>query len=86
VKQPAKPRKIVPYEFVLDAIALLSPRTRSMFGCLAVYIDDKIVLILRDKGDGSADNGSGSPLPRSNTTVSGASSRTCDPFRCSVEG
>jgi hypothetical protein len=57
VKQPAKPRKVVPYEFVLDAIALLSPRTRHMFGCLAVYVEDKIVLILRDKVDASADNG-----------------------------
>src|SRR5437660_8888477 len=51
------PRKAVPYEFVLDAIALLSPWTHPMFGCLAVYIGDKIVLALRDKGDASADNG-----------------------------
>jgi len=51
------PRKAVPYKFVLDAIALLSPRTHSMFGCLAVYVGDKIVLALRDKGDASADNG-----------------------------
>jgi hypothetical protein len=57
MKQSAKPRKVVPFEFVLDAIALLSPRTRSMFGCLAIYVEDKIVLILRDKGDGSSDNG-----------------------------
>ena len=28
-----------------------------MFGCLAVYVADKIVLILRDKRDGTADNG-----------------------------
>ena len=51
------PRKVVPYEFVLDAIALLLPRTRPMFGCLAVYVGDRIVLALRDKGDASADNG-----------------------------
>jgi hypothetical protein len=38
--------KAVPHEFVLDAIAPLSPETRSMFGCLAVYVQDKIVLIL----------------------------------------
>src|ERR1700732_3109879 len=50
-------RKGVPHEFVLDAIAPLSPETRSMFGCLAVYVQDKIVLILRDKRDGTADNG-----------------------------
>jgi hypothetical protein len=52
-----KPRKAVPFEFVLDAIAPLSPVTRSMFGCLAVYVEDKIVLILRDKRDGTAGNG-----------------------------
>jgi hypothetical protein len=42
---------------VLDAIAPLSPETRSMFGCLAVYVQDKIVLILRDKRDATADIG-----------------------------
>jgi hypothetical protein len=52
-----KPRKPVPHEFVLDAIATLSPRTRSMFGCLAIYVQEKIVLILRDKPDPKADNG-----------------------------
>ena len=51
------PSKVVPYEFVLDAISGLSSRTRPMFGCLAVYVGDKIVLALRDKGDASADNG-----------------------------
>ena len=52
-----KQRKSIPHEFVLDAMAPLSPETRSMFGCLAVYVQDKIVLILRDKRDGTADNG-----------------------------
>jgi hypothetical protein len=52
-----KLRKPVPYEFVLDAIASLSPRTNPMFGCLAIYIRDKIVLILRDKPSHSPDNG-----------------------------
>lgn len=52
-----KPRKTVPHEFVLDAIAALSPVTRPMFGCLAVYVAEKIVLILRDKRGGAADNG-----------------------------
>ena len=33
-----KQRKAVPHPFVLDAIAVLSPRTRPMFGCLAVYV------------------------------------------------
>jgi len=52
-----KPRKQVPHEFVLDALSALSPWTRPMFGCLAIYVEDKIVLILRDKPSYEADNG-----------------------------
>ena len=54
----AKPRKRVPHEFVLEALADMKPRTNPMFGCLAVYVGGKIVLILRDKRDKtSADDG-----------------------------
>lgn len=52
-----KRRKPVPHEFILDALASLSPRTRPMFGCLAIYVEDKIVLILRDKPTQTEDNG-----------------------------
>jgi hypothetical protein len=52
-----KARKTIPYEFVLDALTPLSPRTNPMFGCLAVYVGAKIVLVLRDKGGAEADNG-----------------------------
>jgi hypothetical protein len=52
-----KQRKAIPHEFVIEAIAALSPWTRSMFGCLAVYVEEKIVLILRDRRDETADNG-----------------------------
>lgn len=52
-----KQRKATPHEFVLDALTPLSPRTRPLFGCLAVYVADKIVLVLRDKRDQAADNG-----------------------------
>lgn len=44
-----KRKKSVPHEFVLEALAELNPRTNPMFGCLAVYVGEKIVLILRDK-------------------------------------
>jgi hypothetical protein len=54
---PLKPRKPIPHEFVLDALSELDIRTNPMFGCLAVYVGEKIVLILRDKDDASADNG-----------------------------
>lgn len=53
----AKQRKPIPYEFVLDYLAPLSPRTRPMFGCLAVYIGDKIIGALRDKAGQNSDNG-----------------------------
>ena len=52
-----KQRKPPPYEFVLDALSALSPRTNPMFGCLAVYVGEKIVLVLRDKGNQAVDDG-----------------------------
>lgn len=54
---PLRQRPVVPHQFVLDAIAPLSPYTRPMFGCLAAYVRDKIVLVLRDKPANTADNG-----------------------------
>jgi hypothetical protein len=51
------PRSRVPHQFVLDALEPLSPVTKPMFGCLAVYVGEKIVLILRDRVDAIADNG-----------------------------
>jgi hypothetical protein len=50
-------RKPVPHEFVLDALTTLSPETRPMFGCLAVYLGEKIIFILREKADHTTDNG-----------------------------
>jgi hypothetical protein len=50
-------RKSPPFEFVLDALIRMSPTTKSMFGCLAVYVDEKIVLILRDRAESPVDNG-----------------------------
>jgi len=52
-----KKRKPAPHEFVLDAIDSLSPYTHPMFGCLAVYVKDKIVFVLRDKATSAPDNG-----------------------------
>jgi hypothetical protein len=52
-----KRRRCLPHEFVLDALAPLSPVIRPMFGCLAVYVEEKIVLILRDRPSAPADNG-----------------------------
>jgi len=52
-----KQRRNVPHEFVLSALSPLPARTNPMFGCLAVYVGEKIVLILRDKREGPANNG-----------------------------
>jgi len=52
-----KPRQAKPFEFVIEALAPLSPRTRSMFGCVAVYVGAKIILFLRDNREPAADNG-----------------------------
>jgi hypothetical protein len=53
----AKPKKAGPHEFVLEALTAVSPVTRPLFGCLAVYVGDKIVLALRDRPTKQADNG-----------------------------
>lgn len=57
VAPPKRREKPAPHGFVLDALARLEPTTRPMFGCLAVYVEDKIVLILRGKPAPEADNG-----------------------------
>lgn len=49
-------RKPVPHEFVLDALEPVKSETRSMFGCLAVYVNDKIVCALRDKRNETSDD------------------------------
>lgn len=52
----AAPKK-VPFAFVLDELEELTPWTRPMFGCTAVYADDRILFILRDKGEPRGDDG-----------------------------
>jgi hypothetical protein len=50
-------RMRVPHAFVLDALDPIGPLTKPMFGCLAVYVKEKVMLILRDHRDHPADNG-----------------------------
>lgn len=52
-----KKRKPVPFAFVLDALDGAGPVVRPMFGCHAVYVRGKIVLILRRKEAHPNDNG-----------------------------
>jgi hypothetical protein len=52
-----KKSKPLPHPFVLDALEAALPETRPMFGCIAVYVGEKIMLILRDKGGADPDSG-----------------------------
>jgi hypothetical protein len=52
-----RPAKKVPFGFVLAELEEMGPTTRPMFGCHGVYVDDKIVLILRDRGNPPDDDG-----------------------------
>lgn len=47
----------IPFPFVLDELAECSPYTKPMFGCLGVYVGEKIVLIMRHKAADDPDNG-----------------------------
>ncbi|HEY6161764.1 MAG TPA: hypothetical protein VI112_11085 [Bacteroidia bacterium] len=52
-----KTKKKIPFEFVLEDLISLDPFTRPMFGCHAVYIGEKIMLILRERPEHREDNG-----------------------------
>jgi hypothetical protein len=49
--------KPVPFDFVLEQLAAANPQVKPMFGCYAVYVGEKIVLMLRKKDTGIEDNG-----------------------------
>jgi hypothetical protein len=51
-----KPNSI-PFDFVLEHLYSLDPVTKPMFGCHAIYVGDKIMLIVRQKEEHGADNG-----------------------------
>jgi hypothetical protein len=50
-------RKSAPYPFILEALTPLEPEVRPMFSGFAVYLADKIVLMLRDSPKQPKDNG-----------------------------
>ncbi len=50
-------KKPVPFDFVLTELEDLSPYTKPMFGCTAVYVGEKIVFILRQKMNLLVDDG-----------------------------
>jgi len=47
----------IPFEFVLEELDRVHPRVRPMFGCYAIYVGEKLVLILRQRKDHTDDNG-----------------------------
>lgn len=49
--------KKIPFDFILDELFSLNPIVKPMFGCHAIYIGEKIMLILRDKEDHAEANG-----------------------------
>ncbi len=49
--------KSIPFDFVLERLAPLRPYTNPMFGSFAVYVGEKIVLILRQRESSPQDNG-----------------------------
>lgn len=49
--------KPIPFEFVLEWLDALAPYTKPMFGCTSVYVGDRIVFILRNRGDSPPDDG-----------------------------
>ena len=58
ITRPAKPkRKSAPYPFIVEALAPLEPEVRPMFSAFAVYVGEKIVLMLRDSLKQPEDNG-----------------------------
>jgi hypothetical protein len=47
----------IPFDFVLEQLYSANVEIRPMFGCFALYVRNKIVLILRKKENSTADNG-----------------------------
>jgi hypothetical protein len=52
-----KKQKVIPFDFVLAALDRLSPVTKPMFGCYAIYVGEKMVAVLRRKEKKDPSNG-----------------------------
>jgi hypothetical protein len=50
-------KKEIPFDFVIERLSSLDPVVKPMFGCHAIYVRDKIVLIVRKKEKADPDNG-----------------------------
>lgn len=47
----------IPFDFVIDELESMNPVVGRMFGCFSIYIDDKIIFILRERESSPEDNG-----------------------------
>lgn len=56
-KAAPKPKKRVPHEFVVEALAEAHPEVRRMFSGFAVYLGNRLALMLRDHARSPQDNG-----------------------------
>jgi hypothetical protein len=50
-------KNVVAFDFVLEELYSIEPTVKPMFGCHAIYIRGKIVLMLRNKDTYQYDNG-----------------------------
>ena len=50
-------KNVVAFDFVLEELYSIEPTVKPMFGCHAIYVRDKIVLMLRNKETYQYDNG-----------------------------
>ena len=57
MRRPAKAKQKPPHPFVLEALAPLEPEVRRMFSGFAVYVDDRLVCMLREHDKSPRDNG-----------------------------
>lgn len=56
-RQKIRKTAAIPFDFVLERLEPRSPVVKAMFGCHAIYIGEKMVLILRKKEREKHDNG-----------------------------
>jgi hypothetical protein len=56
-RQQMKKSVKIPFDFVIEKLDTLDPVIKPMFGCHAIYVRNKIVVILRRKSATDPDNG-----------------------------
>jgi hypothetical protein len=57
LKISMKKKISIPFDFVLEQLYSVNIEIRPMFGCFALYVHNKIVLILRKRDTSATDNG-----------------------------